>query len=65
MSILKRYGLLAMMALLALAVACSGGSEAMEDPAEGPAAGAPGDAGGVQAPVFEVDPLWPKPLPNH
>src|SRR6185436_13803401 len=20
---------------------------------------------GVQAPVFEVDPLWPKPLPNH
>ena len=22
-------------------------------------------AEGVQAPVFEVDPLWPKPLPNH
>ena len=21
--------------------------------------------GGVQAPMFEVDPLWPKPLPNH
>ena len=20
---------------------------------------------GVQAPRFEVDPLWPKPLPNH
>jgi hypothetical protein len=20
---------------------------------------------GVQAPIFEVDPLWPKPLPNH
>src|SRR5207302_8583680 len=19
----------------------------------------------VQAPIFEVDPLWPKPLPNH
>ncbi|MBU3652440.1 MAG: hypothetical protein FGM44_05075, partial [Limnohabitans sp.] len=19
----------------------------------------------VEAPVFEVDPLWPKPLPNH
>ena len=19
----------------------------------------------VQAPVFEVDPLWPKPMPNH
>jgi hypothetical protein len=22
-------------------------------------------AGGVQAPTFEVDPLWPRPLPNH
>jgi DNA-binding beta-propeller fold protein YncE len=22
-------------------------------------------AGGLQAPRFEVDPLWPKPLPNH
>jgi hypothetical protein len=23
------------------------------------------EAAGVQAPLFEVDPLWPKPLPNH
>ena len=23
------------------------------------------EADGVQAPTFEVDPLWPKPLPNH
>jgi DNA-binding beta-propeller fold protein YncE len=23
------------------------------------------DAAGVEAPIFEVDPLWPKPLPNH
>jgi hypothetical protein len=23
------------------------------------------EAAGTQAPVFEVDPLWPKPLPNH
>ena len=22
-------------------------------------------AAGVQVPIFEVDPLWPKPLPNH
>src|SRR2546427_13027184 len=22
-------------------------------------------AAGLQAPVFEVDPFWPKPLPNH
>jgi hypothetical protein len=25
----------------------------------------PVEASGVQAPVFEVDPLWPRPLPNH
>src|ERR1700730_6278054 len=23
------------------------------------------EASGVQAPSFEVDPMWPKPLPNH
>ena len=23
------------------------------------------EAAGAQAPMFEVDPLWPKPLPNH
>src|SRR4026209_1239103 len=23
------------------------------------------DAEGKQAPIFEVDPLWPNPLPNH
>jgi DNA-binding beta-propeller fold protein YncE len=23
------------------------------------------EAAGVQAPMFEVDPLWPRPLPNH
>jgi hypothetical protein len=22
-------------------------------------------SGKVRAPIFEVDPLWPKPLPNH
>jgi hypothetical protein len=26
---------------------------------------APVDAQAKQAPIFEVDPLWPKPLPNH
>ena len=65
MSILKRYGLLAVMALLALAVACAGGSNAADEPAQASADAAPADAGGVQAPMFEVDPLWPKPLPNH
>src|ERR1700730_13322088 len=23
------------------------------------------EAAGAQAPMFEVDPMWPKPLPNH
>lgn len=30
-----------------------------------PGAGATGEASGVMAPRLEVDPLWPKPLPNH
>ena len=63
MSYLKRFGPLAAMALLALVVACSGGSGTMESPAEDQAAA--GDAGGPQAPMFAVDPLWPKPLPNQ
>jgi hypothetical protein len=25
----------------------------------------PGATGGVEVPLFEVDPLWPRPLPNH
>jgi hypothetical protein len=29
------------------------------------AAGGPGEQNPVSAPKFEVDPLWPKPLPNH
>ena len=65
MSKLNRLGLLAVAGALALAVACSGGSGATEEPAEAPATGASADAGGLQAPMFEVDPLWPKPLPNH
>jgi hypothetical protein len=54
------------MAVMAIAAACSGGSEATETsaPAAAPAE-AMGDASGPQAPMFEVDPLWPKPLPNH
>ncbi len=61
---LKRFGPLAVMALLAVAVACGGGSGTTSAPAEEQAA-ASGDASGPQAPMFAVDPLWPKPLPNH
>src|SRR5262245_27127013 len=39
-------------AVLGVLAAC----QAMLDSKSGPT---------VQAPVFEVDPLWPKPLPNH
>ena len=42
-----------------------GGSGALEAPAEEQASAGPIEAGGGQAPMFEVDPLWPKPLPNH
>src|SRR5713101_693778 len=46
-------------ALVAL-LAALGGAEIVLDHA----AGAQGK-GAVQAPRFEVDPMWPKPLPNH
>lgn len=45
-------------ALTALIVALGAGSMALQKRAEVEAAGS-------QAPRFEVDPLWPKPLPNH
>jgi len=40
-----------------VALAC--GQNALQEAAEEQA------ANGVQAPMFEVDPFWPKPLPNH
>ncbi len=49
-------------ALVILCAACSGagGAEAPMDMASDPAV-----SDGSMAPIFEVDPLWPKPLPNH
>ena len=61
---LKRFGPLAAMALLAVGVACGGGSGTANAPAEEQAA-SDSDTRGPQAPMFAVDPLWPKPLPNH
>ena len=52
--------LLSGVTLLALTLAWTGCQDASS--AGGDAAVA---QGGVQAPMFEVDPLWPKPLPNH
>ncbi len=51
-------------ALLALIEACGPAGDAAEDTTTDVAAAAGGE-GGVMAPMFEVDPLWPKPLPNH
>jgi len=44
--------------ILVLVVALGVGSVVMQKKAAVQAAG-------VQAPMFEVDPMWPKPLPNH
>lgn len=44
---------------MALLVALAFGQRALESTAAAEAQSA------VQAPLFEVDPLWPKPLPNH
>jgi hypothetical protein len=54
-----RHNLLVGASLLALLGALGAGQAALEARAAAQAAGA------VQAPRFEVDPLWPKPLPNH
>ena len=56
----KRYLVIAS-AFLALIVACGVGQSVVEDAAQEQAAS--GDAQLV--PMFEVDPLWPKNLPNH
>src|SRR5260370_17753334 len=45
--------------LLALLVALGFSQSALQRTAEAQA------KGGTQAPRFEVDPMWPKPLPNH
>jgi DNA-binding beta-propeller fold protein YncE len=46
------------LAFTGLAVALGAGSVVMEKKSRV-------EAAAVQAPMFEVDPLWPKPLPNH
>src|SRR5712692_7370421 len=45
-------------AILVIVVALGAGSGVLEKKAAVQAAG-------VQAPMFEVDPMWPTPLPNH
>ena len=57
-SIKSRRKLYAGAGLAALIVALGVGQAVLENKAEA-------QARTVQAPMFEVDPLWPKPLPNH
>ena len=52
-------------AALVIAFGAFGCGQAAPEPEEGGMAAAGVSEGGVQAPMFEVDPLWPKPLPNH
>jgi DNA-binding beta-propeller fold protein YncE len=49
----RKYNLVAATGLLAVTILAAGCQSQSQD------------SGGVQAPMFEVDPLWPKPLPNH
>src|SRR5262245_9813229 len=69
----RRAGLLLVSSLSALLAACdngappaSGAVSSSAPPSATPAAASPAQFGapGV-APRFEVDPFWPKPLPNH
>ena len=58
-TLLDRRNLVVGTTVVTLLVALGAGQAALERVASAQA------RGGVQAPRFEVDPLWPKPLPNH
>jgi DNA-binding beta-propeller fold protein YncE len=55
----SRYDLVVGAGLLSLVAALGAAHVALD------AKAATQSAGAVQAPIFEVDPFWPKPLPNH
>ena len=57
-SIRQARPFLAVATVLALAVALAVGQALLQERVDA-------QARTVQAPLFEVDPLWPKPLPNH
>ena len=58
----RKYALVTGLALVAFAVGCGGSQSPPEEMGSAPV---DSEASGPQAPMFEVDPLWPKPLPNH
>ena len=53
----RRTLIFGVVAVIALALAC--GQAAMNDEAQA------SEGQSVEAPMFEVDPFWPKPLPDH
>ena len=59
----RKHNLLIGTILLAVVTACGGG--AAEEPAGGGEMAAAADPNAVMVPMFEVDPMWPKNLPNH
>ena len=61
----RKRNLLIGTSLLALIVACGVGQSVVEDTAQEQQAAAMESGGAGMAPMFEVDPLWPKNLPNH
>lgn len=50
---------------LVVLIACGGGPGATDGAGTGASSNDPVSEDGVRAPMFEVDPLWPQPLPNH
>ena len=59
----RKHNLLVGVILLAFVAACGGAAE--EPAGGGDMAMAAADPNAVMAPMFEVDPIWPKNLPNH
>ncbi len=57
----KRRNLLSCVAFAGILIALACGQAAIDDASSADA----GDGVGVEAPRFEVDPFWPKPLPEH
>ncbi len=67
---IRKLSRFSLVALFSVAVACGGGGGGEMDEMESMVAeetndAAPGPTTGDGAPMFEVDPFWPKPMPNN
>jgi hypothetical protein len=59
------YGFVFALSVLSAAVTACGTQSAATETTAAAAANPTGSPGDKAAPMFEVDPFWPKPLPNH